>query len=447
MSDQDLDLDLEDSIVPTPEAVYHTLAGQDADLASRDKVLFRWNQSFWEAQDAEKEESKAFSWLKQNYEDKATPRLAASCVAAAVMGARPLPGGDSQNVVLPLKNGYLLIDGASGELELTDPAKDAGLTYLIDASFDPNADAPLFHQFLEEVLPDPETRGWVQEYAGYSLLNDCRFQTAVFFVGSGANGKTTLAEIISKLHRRTVSMQLNQLGGFKLSPLLDASLVVVDETPQRIDEQALKSLVSGGLCQVDRKYRDPISFHPTAKWVILGNALPAVSDQSHGFWRRMPVVPFGRQFDPEEQDPALVQKIISRELPGVLRWAVAGLVRLVRRGQFPPQSEEMVQAQAAGQKESNSVLAWWKDDRAEFDPDFETPRQSVYTDYKIWCNDFGMSPMGIEKFWSRLKQTVGGHVAESTMRKIDGQAVRVVPVRLLVDPTRSTQKKVISGRW
>ena len=445
MSDQDLDL--EDSVVPTPECVYHTAAGQDANLASRDKVLFRWNGSFWEAQDAEKEESKAFSWLKQNYEDKATPRLATSCVAAAVMGARPLPVGDSQNVVLPLKNGYLLIDGASGELELTDPTKEAGLTYLINANFDPVADAPLFNKFLEEVLPDPETREWVQEYMGYTLLNDCRFQTAVFLVGSGANGKTTLAEIVAALHRSVVSMQLNALSGFKLSPLLDASLVVVDETPSRIDEQALKSLVSGGLCQVDRKYRDPISFHPSAKWVILGNAVPAISDQSHGFWRRMPIVPFTRQFDPDEQDPTLVNKITTNEMSGVLNWAVAGLVRLVRRGQFPPQSEEMLKAQGEGQKESNSVLAWWRDDRAEIDPAFETPRQAVYSDYKTWCNDNGMSPLGVERFWNRLKQLAGQEAVEATVRKIDGQAVRVVPVRLLVDPTRSTQKKVISGRW
>jgi putative DNA primase/helicase len=265
-------------------------------------------------------------------------------------------------------------------------------------------------------------------------------------VGSGANGKTTLAEIISSLHRQVVSLQLAGLSGFRLSPLLNSSLVVVDETPQRIDEQALKSLVSGGLCQIDRKYRDPISFHPTAKWIILGNAVPAISDQSHGFWRRMPVVPFTRQFDPDEQDPALVQKITRMEMSGVLNWAVTGLVRLVRRGQFPEQSEAMVTAQGEGQKESNSVLAWWRDDRAEIDPDVETPRQAVYGDYKIWCNENGMSPLGVERFWNRLKAIAGQKTVEATARKIQGQTMRVVPLRLSSDPTKSSQK-VVNGRW
>lgn len=432
---------------PTPESVYHSIAGEDTDLASRDGVLYRWNQLFWAASDAATEESRAFSWLKKHYETKATPRLAGSCVAAAIMGAQPLPVGDSQNVVcLPLKNGYLRIDTGSGEMELSDPEKPDGLTYLIDADFDPAAEAPMFHKFVEQILGDRETRGWVQEFAGYTLLSDCRFQTAVFFVGSGANGKTTLAEIISSLHRQVVSLQLAGLSGFRLSPLLDSSLVVVDETPQRIDEQALKSLVSGGLCQIDRKYRDPISFHPTAKWIILGNAVPAISDQSHGFWRRMPVVPFTRQFDPDEQDPALVQKITRMEMSGVLNWAVTGLVRLVRRGQFPEQSEAMVTAQGEGQKESNSVLAWWRDDRAEIDPDVETPRQAVYGDYKIWCNENGMSPLGVERFWNRLKAIAGQKTVEATARKIQGQTMRVVPLRLSSDPTKSSQK-VVNGRW
>jgi phage/plasmid-associated DNA primase len=107
----------------------------------------------------------------------------------------------------------------------------------------------------------------------------------------------------------------------------------------------------------------------------------------------------------------------------------------------------MLKTQGEGQKESNSVLAWWRDDRAEFDPGFETPRNGVYGDYKIWCNENGMSPLGAERFWNRLKILAGAEAIEAVARKIEGQTTRVVPLRLLVDPARSTQKKVINGRW
>lgn len=434
---------------PSPEAVYHQRARDDANIAVRDGVLYKWNQSVWLAQDIAHLEGEAFRWLTMLYQKKATPRLAASCVASAVMGAQELPGRHHDNeVVLPLKNGYLHIDLKSGDLQLTEPEKNEGLTYLLDAAFRPEADAPLFHTFLEQIFClDIYTQNWVQEYVGYTLVGDCRFQTAVFFVGTGANGKSTLAEIIAALHKKVVTLQLNCLSGFRLAPLLDASLVLVDETPQRIDEQALKTLVSGGLTQLDRKFRDPISFRPTAKWIILGNAVPSISDQSYGFWRRMPIVPFARQFKPSQQDHSLTARIISNEMSGVLKWAIAGLIRLIQRGQFPGQAEAMLTAQMEGQRESNSVLAWWSDNRVELNLNFETPRNLVYQDYKLWCGDNGMSPLGVERFWSRLKMIAGGEATDAKVRKIQGQAVRLVPLRLLSDNSAKQSGKIVAGRW
>ena len=59
---------------PSPENVYHILAGSDPDLAARDGILYRWTGgSFWAAQDVMVEESRAFRWLQTQYPDKATP--------------------------------------------------------------------------------------------------------------------------------------------------------------------------------------------------------------------------------------------------------------------------------------------------------------------------------------------------------------------------------------
>ncbi|MHB8391980.1 MAG: DUF5906 domain-containing protein [Acidobacteriaceae bacterium] len=145
---------------------------------------------------------------------------------------------------------------------------------------------------MAQVQTDPAVRAYLQEYIGYTFLPDCRFQNAQFWLGSGSNGKTTLAEIIETLHGKTTAMDLGNLSGFGLVGLIGASLALVDEVPMRLDEQRLKSLLSGGLTMIDRKYRDPLSFRPSAKWIILGNVLPAISDQTHGFWRRMKIVPF-----------------------------------------------------------------------------------------------------------------------------------------------------------
>ena len=433
---------------PSPENVYHILAGSDPDLAARDGILYRWTGgSFWAAQDVMVEESRAFRWLQTQYPDKATPPLARRCVEAAVMGATTLPAPAKSAVVLPLQNVYLHVDTKTGATKTLAPDKAIGLTYQIACNYDPNARAPRFGQFLCQVLPDdPDSQGYIQEYIGYTFLHDCRYQTALFWIGGGANGKTTLAQIISSLHRKVISLQLNALEGFQLAQLIDASLVVVDETPQRINEQKFKTLVSGGPCPVDRKYRDQITFHPSAKWIILGNSAPAISDQSHGFWRRFPVVPFKQQFSAEEQDPELVSKITEREMPGVLNWAVEGLVRLIKRRRFPTMSAAMEEAQDECKQETNSVLSWWRDNRVVFDENFETPRDEIYTDYKKWCADNGMAALGVERFWNRLKFTAGSKATEPTARKIQKKVVRVVPLRLLNEQSHEP-KKVIAGRW
>lgn len=60
-----------------------------------------------------------------------------------------------------------------------------------------------------------DVRARVQEYKGYTLLGDTRFQRVQFWIGQGANGKGTPANIVQALHNRTAAVQLDDLGGFK----------------------------------------------------------------------------------------------------------------------------------------------------------------------------------------------------------------------------------------
>ena len=63
---------------------------------------------------------------------------------------------------------------------------------------------------------------------------------------------------------------------------------------------------------------------------MLANHLPFARDGSHGFWRRMKIVPFARQFTTEEIDTTLPRQL-EAEANGVLRWLVEGAVAWHRR--------------------------------------------------------------------------------------------------------------------
>ena len=59
------------------------------------------------------------------------------------------------------------------------------------------APTPLWDQFLKDVIQDEDRIAYLQELFGASLFGDSRFHVLPVFVGVGANGKSTLLDVIS----------------------------------------------------------------------------------------------------------------------------------------------------------------------------------------------------------------------------------------------------------
>ena len=285
---------------------------------------------------------------------------------------------------------------------------------MIDFEFEPDATAPIFDAFIGHLLPNEEVREFLREYAGYTLLSDVRHEIAAWLIGPGGSGKGTFAHIMQAMHRQTVAMQLDALDGFNLAGLQSASLVLVDETPTRIDEQKIKSLISGDAIKCDIKYRDPVTLMPTAKWIVNGNALPSISDHSTGFWRRWLIFPFS--VVPKQRIPLLAESIVDRELSGILNWCAVGLVRLLQRGRFPPLPDEMEQATADGKQASNNVAEWIQDCGIVIDDDCSNTRRHIYSIYSTWCGESGTRAVSAKKFWDRAAVALPGLKSERSSR-------------------------------
>lgn len=402
-------------------------------------VLHEWAGTHWQPVEDQEAERMAWDWLVREAPHRATAKTACAAVAAATIAVQRLPARSQalDQVTIPCRNGHLKLSDASNSIDsgerweqtLETPARDAGMTYVLACDYVVNAQAQNFEKFVDQVLPDAEVRAFVQEFLGYTLLPDCRFQCAQFWLGGGANGKSSLAEIIAALHERVAAMDLDMLDGFKLINLIGASLAHVDETPPRINEQRLKMLISGGLVQVDRKFRDPISLRPTAKWIILGNQLPVLSDQSAGFWRRLAIIPFTASFTNATADPLIAKRIIDTELSGVLNWALDGLHRLLRRGRFPQMPAAVLSQIESGKRETNSVLSWFYEGEIETKESAQTPKDAVYTNYRDWCHNNGSQAVSSERFWRRLAQILKVDFPEKKV-VINGRRVRVVPISI-----------------
>lgn len=396
--------------------------------ASADGLLYQWTGSHWTAMADDEVERFAIRWIDDCGEHgEANGTNAAAAYKTSVLWLPKLADA-VQVACIPVRNGYLHINGG---VSLRPHDKTLGLRHVLNCDYEPSAPMPCeFGAFLERVLPDAEVRLRVQEYIGYTLLPDARFQRAQLWVGSGANGKGTLANLVQALHVRTAAVQLDALDGFGMSNLIGASLIYCDEAPQRnINEQAIKSLIAGENVQVKRKYRDSISTRITAKWLALANQIPVIHDQSNGFWRRFDVVPFEVEIPASERDPLLAQRIIDHELSGVLNWALEGLMRLLARGRFDECAPVAIQnATRSARVESNSVQAWADDREVKLSTSVDTSKMVVYAAYVGWCKTNGMVPVSSPKFWKWLPGTLG-KVEESRMTTGAGR-IRTCNVRL-----------------
>lgn len=374
------------------------------EYAHEDGVLYRWTGTHWGPLKDDAAEAEAYRWIVQTQRSHASRENARRAIGAALLWTPELPAL-TREVVIPCSNGYVHLK--DGEVSVLPPDAQLGIRHVLKCEFEGAVKLPeRFLDFIESVLPDEAVRSRVQEYIGYTLTSDARYQRAQLWLGSGANGKGVLANIVQELHGRPESVQLDALDGFGLSALIGASLIYSDEAPRgRVNESLLKTLIAGEKVKVDRKYRDPISVNVRGKWLILGNHLPTISDHSAGFWRRWDVVPFGVTIQERDRDPLLADHIILHELSGVLMWALEGLIRLQKRGAFDvvlPQA--MSQMLRKAKHETNSVQAWCDDCDVTVSPTVKLSKAVVYTHYKHWCESNGMSAVASPRFWLMLKE-------------------------------------------
>jgi hypothetical protein len=118
----------------------------------------------------------------------------APTAAPAALKADP-DAFDADPWLLNVENGT--VDLRTGELRPHDPGDL--ITKLAPVAYDPDAGAPRFERFVEEVLPSRGLRGFVQRFLGYVLTGDVREHKLGFFHGEGRNGKGVLMNTVSKL--------------------------------------------------------------------------------------------------------------------------------------------------------------------------------------------------------------------------------------------------------
>jgi putative DNA primase/helicase len=370
-------------------------------------VICEWTGNHWQAISDKRGEAFVLGWLQEHHPDQVSHsviRQAWKTLKLALLNAEHEV--NSTEIVVPCVGTYIHIED-SGAITTKPPLKEEFCTYALKCAYDPAATAPMFEGFLAEVLPDEAVRSRVQEYIGYTLVNDCRYHRAALWLGSGANGKGVLSNIVQALHKEVQAIQLDNTSRFALSGLMGASLLVADELPaRRLDEEKLKSVIAGEPVYIDIKGQSPVTCRVQGKLLVLGNNYPIVDDSSEGFWRRWDIVPFRVTIPPERRDVTLARKIIECELAGVLNWALAGLQRLLGRGDFSTALPlEMELTMKTARAVADDVTGWLSERVERVNGPLTTQKSQVYADYKTWCQENDFLPKPTQGFWLKLKRS------------------------------------------
>jgi putative DNA primase/helicase len=352
-------------------------------------------------------------------------------MARSVRDMAKLPDDfDREPMLLGVRNGVL--DLRSGRL--IPPSPDQLISKQAGAEFRASAVCPKWNRFLEDVLPQTGIRRFVQLCAGYTLTGSIDEEKLFFAHGTGANGKSVFANVLSALmgdYAVTVGAGLltkarNESESERLVALLPgARLVLANETRAGDvwDDKRIKDLASRERISARKLYAEAFSFLPTHKIWIRGNHLPGVLDDSEGFWRRLVPIAFEQQLPPEKRIADLDRQIIAEELSGVLSWAVEGCLAWQREGLRVPHE---IRRATFVYREDTDILAQWIADCCCIDPAARTKVETAYVSYRRFCGEQGISAPSKPAFSRHILQRpeLRRDPSKKHGRRIIGLAVR-----------------------
>jgi putative DNA primase/helicase len=375
-----------------------------------------WNGTHW-APDTNGEMIRRFVKIM-----KRTGRAAFDLPDAATAAALKKYAGRSLNAV-PVENGLKMLKSLAGvtlpirsldqspfilgtpagTIDLLagsplTPDRSLYITRQAGTDYDPSAECPTWLRFLSVVTNDDEELiEYLQKCIGYSLTANIQEQCLFFLYGTGSNGKSVFVRTLKKLagdYGQAAPEALFAKGKNEAAPtaeiarLNNARVVVASEIEEGtlLAESRIKHLTGDDFVTGRFLFQKSFDFLPTCKFWIVGNYRPTIKGADDGIWRRIRLIPFTAKISDEQKDPKLGKKL-EAELPGILRWALAGLKAWQEKGLGMP---ACVQTATNAYRAAEDVVGEFLAELTDDVPGAMSLQKTLFDKYAAWAHALGM---------------------------------------------------------
>jgi putative DNA primase/helicase len=246
----------------------------------------------------------------------------------------------------------------------------------------------------------PDLALFILSYFGYALSGDTGAGFFVNFHGEGQNGKSVLLKLMRLLFNdyaapipKDVVIENRFAGQFDLAGLPGVRLGMLEDAPDgRLNMDALKPIVTGGVIAGKRKFLKDFEFNPVCKIAVGSNPKLKLKDTGMAIRRRIRMVPFDYTV-PDKEIVVNLEKKLLEEAGEILSLLIFLAKTYFETGGGPrgfPACEVVDQA-SREYLESEDLVGRYVKERIEAAPGNEAQVKDIYKDFSLWEDSEGIT--------------------------------------------------------
>ena len=306
------------------------------------------------------------------------------------------------------KNGVLDIDTG----QLVDNPCDYLLLNEIPHKWNPEAKSEFVDAAFRSIAQNNEAvvaNLW--EMFGLALYRGHDVSRMILLQGSGANGKSTLLDMLRHMlgEDNCFSLSICDLGEkFQLVPAMGKLALIGDDiSNDYVNGKAcavMKKFVTGDTVNDQYKGGATFQFKPYATLIYSCNEIPKFADGTYGFERRIHPIPLLARFTPSNAgfDPNLSEKLKEETC---MEYALTKAIEALCRCRANMSLTANVLSKKMAQEivnDNDSVRAFFDGTKSDGTSFVGKTNTSVYASYNSWCKDNGIEPLGKSNFSKKL---------------------------------------------